>query len=460
MLDNDAPKMHSVAAEQSVLGGIMLKNDMLDVASEIVDSSDFFSANHALIFSAMQKLWAASSPLDLITLADSLGQTGELEGIGGLAYLGALARDTPSAHNVGKYAELVRSFSVKRKLQAAGFEIARLAGDPGELSQDDLLEAALSQITSITDGKKEVSEPQLVGEMWESEIDRLSTLLEAGNATSGTSTGFFDLDAITSGLSPQDLIILAARPSMGKTSLAMNIAEHISKPKNMGGIGGRAMVFSMEMSKERVTRRCISSLGRINAAHLLNGRLEDHEYTSLTTAGIRLGGSQIIIDDTGSLTLQQMRTKLRRQTRKEPLDLIIVDYLQLMRAPEYQGNRVMEITAISQGLKAVAKDFDCPVIALSQLNRSLESRPDKRPIMSDLRDSGSIEQDADIIAFIYRDEKYNPDSQDKGLAEIIVAKNRNGETDTCKMRFLGQFTKFENIEHGGYADFKEDVGYF
>lgn len=438
---------HSIEAEQAVLGGLMLSPDSLDkVADKLVDD-DFYRRDHRLIWRAINELANKGMPCDAITLGDWFIANETAEMVGGATYLMELANSTPSAANIGAYGDIVREKSVLRQLIDAGTSITEDGFRPEGKSVQEVMELAEQRVFRIAEsgarGKKDiVSVREAVGEAFRMLTERY----EKRGQLTGLSTGFTDLDELTSGLQPSDLVIIAARPSMGKTAFALNLAEAAAMR------GKKAVaVFSMEMSASQLAFRLISSLGRVHAQHLRNGDLAEEDWPRVTSAITMLSDAKIFIDDTPAMSPVEMRSRARRLQREHGLGLIVIDYLQLMQVPGNSENRATEISEISRGLKALAKELNVPVIALSQLNRSLEQRADKRPMMSDLRESGAIEQDADVIMFIYRDEYYNKESPDKGLAEIIIGKQRNGPTDTVKLAFLGHYTKFENWAPDSYV---------
>ncbi len=419
---------HSIQAEQSVLGGLMLSNIAWDQVADRVVKDDFYRREHQLIFVAVESLADDQKPFDVVTLSEELERRGCLDEAGGMAYIGTLAKDTPSAANISAYADIVREHSVKRQLIRVGTDIADSGFRSEGMKVAELLDNAERQVF-------EIAEQQSKGQNGFQKI-------------TGISTGFTDLDEMTSGLQKSDLIIVAGRPSMGKTTFAMNLAENVAIQSGMP-----VAVFSLEMPGEQLVMRMLSSLGRIDQSRLRTGKLHEDEWPRLTSAVSILHESNLHIDDTASLTPTEIRARSRRLMREHgQLGLIVIDYLQLMQAPGAGNNRTEEISMISRSLKALAKELNVPVIALSQLNRNLEQRPNKRPVNSDLRESGSIEQDADIIAFVYRDEVYNEDSPDKGMAEIIIGKQRNGPIGTCRLTFLGKFTKFENFIDNVYSE--------
>jgi replicative DNA helicase len=434
----------SIEAEQSVLGGLLLDNGAWDRAADVVTEADFYRFEHKLIFGAIGALIGASKPADVITVYEQLQMAGKAADSGGLAYLNALAQSVPSAANMRRYAEIVRERAILRKLIAASDEIATNAFNPQGRAVSQILDEAEGKIFKIgEEGNRNKQGFQSMDVLAVQLIDRVTELAENGaEDVTGVRTGFYDMDRNTAGLQPGDLIILAARPSMGKTAFALNIAENVSVNEGLP-----VVVFSMEMGAAQLALRMVGSQGRIDQQHLRTGRLDNDEWGRLTEAVERLSKSSVFIDETPALTGPELRARARRQARQcGQLGLIVIDYLQLMSGSGGDNeNRATEIGEISRGLKALAKELNCPVIALSQLNRSVETRPDKRPMMSDLRESGAIEQDADIIMFIYRDEYYNKESKEPGVAEIIIAKQRNGPVGTTKLAFLRQWTKFENL---------------
>ncbi|CAK0779248.1 replicative DNA helicase [Gammaproteobacteria bacterium] len=435
---------HSQEAEQSVLGGLMLDNAAWDQVADQVVEDDFYRRDHRLIFRAVASLADKGSPFDVVTLSEWLESRGELSNAGGLAYLATLAKDTPSAANIRAYANIVRERAVLRSLIRVGTDIAGAAYNPEGRDAAELLDFAEQRVFEIAErGARNRRGFQSIRDLSVKVIDRIDVLYNQDNPITGVPTGYSDFDEMTSGLQPSDLVIVAGRPSMGKTSYAMNIAEHAA-------IKGKKVVavFSMEMPGEQLAMRMISSLGRIDQHRIRTGKLDDDDWPRLTSAVGILAESSLFIDDTPALTPTELRARCRRLKRERGLDLVLIDYLQLMQVPGNKENRATEISEISRGLKALAKELRVPVVALSQLNRSLEQRPNKRPVMSDLRESGAIEQDADLIVFIYRDEVYNEDSPDKGIAEIIIGKQRNGPIGTVRLTFLGKYTRFENFIPG------------
>ena len=434
----------SIEAEQSVLGGLMLDNDAWDKIADLLVEEDFYRQDHRLIFRAISELSAKSSPFDVVTLSEQLSKTQQLDNVGGLAYLGTLAKNTPSAANIAAYAKIVRERAILRQLIQAGNKISESCYQPEGRGSEEILDQAETLVFKIAEqgarGKRDFTP---IKDLLVKAVDRIDALFQQDNPITGVATGFTDFDDMTSGLQPSDLVIVAGRPSMGKTTFAMNIAEHAALKTQLP-----VAVFSMEMPGEQLAMRLLSSLGRIDQHKLRTGKLEDDDWPRLTSAVGLLAEAKMFIDDTPAMTPNELRARSRRLAREHGLGLIVIDYLQLMQVGGRSENRTNEISEISRSLKGLAKELNVPVIALSQLNRSLEQRPNKRPVMSDLRESGAIEQDADVITFIYRDEVYNEDSPDKGTAEIIIGKQRNGPIGTCRLTFMGQFTRFENhISH-------------
>ncbi|HVC29130.1 MAG TPA: replicative DNA helicase [Gammaproteobacteria bacterium] len=443
---------HSVEAEQAVLGSLMLDNATWEQVADRIREDDFYRQDHRLIFRAISELTDGNSPFDAVTLSEWLLSRNQLEAAGGLAYLATLARDTPTAANVRAYADIVRERSVLRQLIRVGGELAEAAYRPEGRGTEELIDYAERQVFDIAErgGRLQRSFVKIT-ELLSVAVDRLDLLMHANNPVTGLPTGLDKFDRMTAGLQPGDLIIIAGRPSMGKTAFAINIAEYCScRPENPIPTA----IFSMEMSGEQLAMRLISSLGRIDQQKVRTGQLDQTDWQRVSSAIAIMSKAPMFIDDTGALTPTELRARARRLKREHNLGLMVVDYLQLMSVPGTRENRATEISEICRSLKALAKELKIPVIALSQLNRSLEQRPDKRPIMSDLRESGSIEQDADLIAFIYRDEVYDKDSPNKGMAEIIIGKQRNGPIGTVQATFLGAYTRFENYiteDTGGYA---------
>ncbi len=442
---------HSIEAEQSVIGGLLLENEALDKIADILKAEDFYQFDHKTIFQHIAKLIERNRPADIVTVAESLESTAELSTIGGIAYLASLAQNTPTAANIRRYAEIVRERAIMRKLVTVGSSIAESAYSPNGRDAQQLLDEAEAKIFQIAEGGQRTSQGfQDIKELLPQVAERIDMLFSRDNPSdvTGIPTGFSDLDSMTSGFQGGDLIIVAGRPSMGKTAFSLNIAENVALDTGLP-----VAVFSMEMASTQLAMRMIGSVGRLDQHRMRTGRLEDEDWEKLTTALGKLNEAPIFIDEGAGLSSFDVRARARRLHRQcGKLGLIVIDYLQLMSAPAgKQGeNRATEISEISRSLKALAKELDCPVVALSQLNRSVEQRPDKRPVMSDLRESGAIEQDADLILFIYRDEVYNPDSEDKGTAEIIVGKQRNGPIGRVRLTFIGENTRFENFANTGY----------
>ncbi|MEN0039653.1 MAG: replicative DNA helicase [Cellvibrio sp.] len=450
-LSNHSAMPHSVEAEQSVLGGLMLDNNRLDAVLEVVTESDFFRDDHKLIFRMMLELQEAGQPLDVITLSEELHKHDELERVGGLGYLVEMANNTPSAANIAAYAKIVRERSTLRQLIGAAQEISKSSMNPAGLDSDDLLQLAEKRVAEIAEDRPKEGGLVGVNELLKETVKRIDELFRSGSDITGVPSGITDLDQRTSGWQPGELIVLAARPSMGKTALALNFVE--------GALFNQArpvVVFSMEMPSTALVQRMMSSIGRIDQGKMRNGKLTEEDWPKLSSAVAKLKDKLLFIDDTGGLNPQEMRARIRRIAREHGNPgMIMVDYLQLMTVAGSGEGRTQEISEISRSLKGMAKEFECPMIALSQLNRGVEQRPNKRPMNSDLRESGAIEQDADVILFIYRDEYYNEDSPDKGMAELIIGKQRNGEIGTCRAAFVGKYTRFDNLapeylSQGGY----------
>ncbi len=433
---------HSVEAEQAVLGALMLDNRAWDAIADRLVADDFYRRDHQLIFEAIAELAGKGEPSDAVTLSEWIERKGQAEQTGGLVYLAGLVRDTPSAANIRAYADAVRERSTLRRLINVGGEIASSAYDPEGRPASQIVDEAERRVFEIAEtGKKTASGFIPLKDQLGAVIDRLDMLHQSSGALTGVSTGFNKLDEMTAGLQKGDLIVVAGRPSMGKTTFALNIAENAA----FGPAKAKVGVFSMEMSREQLAFRMISSLGRVDQGHLRTGKFGDEEWSRINTAINMMKSAHIYIDDTGALTPTEVRARGRRLKREHGLDLIVLDYLQLMQVPGTKENRATEISEISRSLKALAKELAVPVIALSQLNRSVEQRPDKKPVMSDLRESGAIEQDADLIIMIYRDEVYDPETTRKGIADIIIAKQRNGPIGDVQLTFLGKYTRFENF---------------
>ena len=445
---------HSTEAEQAVLGGIMLSNQHWDGIAERVIAEDFYTFAHKAIFQTMEELMRNQMPIDLITLDQALKAKGISDSVGGFAYLADLSNNTPNAINILAYAEIVREKAILRELIAAGNRIAENSYSPKGKDIKMVLDEAEREVFAIAEKRSSSTEgPQNVLSVLESTIARIETLgkLENHNGVTGVTTGFVELDKKTAGLQPSDLIIVAARPSMGKTTFAMNLCENAAMASDKP-----VLVFSLEMPAEQIMMRMIASLARVDQTKIRTGQnLEEAEWSKIASVfGMFKQKNNLYIDDSSGLTPTELRSRARRVYRENGgLSMIMVDYLQLMRAPAFSDNRTLEIAEISRSLKALAKELEVPVIALSQLNRTLEQRADKRPVNSDLRESGSIEKDADLIMFIYRDEVYNENSEDKGVAEIIIGKQRNGPIGRVRLAFNGQFSRFDNLaEQREYRD--------
>ena len=443
----------SVEAEQAVLGGLMLDNSRLDAVHEVVSEQDFYRDDHKLIFRVMVALQERAQPLDAITLSEALESHGELERAGGLGYLVEIAANTPSAANITAYARIVRERSTLRQLIAAASEISQSSLNPAGLDSDDLLQLAEKRVAQIAEDRPKEGGLQPVEVLLKATVQRIDELFPSGDDVTGVASGLTDLDHKTSGWQPGEMIILAARPSMGKTALALNFVETAlftqTKP---------VLVFSMEMPSTALVMRMMSSVGRIDQGRMRNGQLTEEDWPKLSAAVAKIKDKPLFIDDTPALTPQELRARTRRVAREhgDP-GMIMIDYLQLMQTAGSSDGRTQEISEISRALKALAKEFNCPVIALSQLNRGVEQRPNKRPMNSDLRESGAIEQDADVILFIYRDEYYNEDSKDKGVSELIIGKQRNGEVGTVRAAFIGKYTRFDNLAAEYFQN--QDDGY-
>ena len=442
---------HSVEAEQSVLGGLLLEASALDRIADLITDDDFYRHEHRLIYRQIVRLSELAKPVDVITVAEALEIAGELDKVGGLPYLGSLAQNVPSAANIRRYGEIVRERSIMRKLAEVGTDISSSAYNPTGRDAAQLLDEAESKVFEIAEagsrGKQGfIPMPPLLTQV----VERIETLYGRDNSSdvTGIATGFTDLDRMTSGLQPGDLVIVAGRPSMGKTAFSINIAENVALDSKLP-----VAIFSMEMGATQLAMRMLGSVGKLNQHDLRTGRLQDDDWGHLTHALGKLNDAPIHIDESAALTALEVRARSRRLHRQNGgLGLIVVDYIQLMssNAGKASENRATEISEISRSLKSLAKELHVPVVALSQLNRSLEQRPNKRPVMSDLRESGAIEQDADLILFIYRDEVYNSDSADKGKAEIIIGKQRNGPIGKVELAFRGEYTRFDNLAAGSY----------
>ena len=439
---------HSVEAEQAVLGGLMLDNSEWDNIADVLLAEDFYRAEHQLIYQVMLQQGEANSPIDVVTLVESLNSLGELANAGGVDYLGELAGNARGTANIHAYADIIRERAVLRRLISVANSIADTGYNTGGKKAAEILDEAEQKVFNIADERPQEQGPVFINPLLASAVDRIDELAGADGDLTGLSSGFKDLDGMTSGWQRSDLVIVAGRPSMGKTAFAMNLVENAvlqdEKP---------VLVFSLEMPAESLIFRMLSSIGRIDQTKLRTGQLSDDDWPGFNDAVGKLKDRPLFIDDSAGVSPMEMRARARRIVREHgAIGMIVVDYLQLMQIKGSSENRVNEISEISRSLKLLAREFECPVIALSQLNRGLEQRPNKRPVMSDLRESGAIEQDADVIAFIYRDEVYNEDSPDKGIAEVIIGKQRNGPIGTVRLSFQGQFTRFENFAQPRYDD--------
>lgn len=432
---------HSSEAEQSVIGGLMQDAEHFDAVTENISDTDFFVARHRQIFRTMMELREKEQPLDVITVSEMLSHHGDLESSGGLEYLTDLATNVPSSSNVAAYAKIVRERSTLRQLISAATEISKASFNPAGMASEDLLQFAERRVLEIAEERPKEGGFVEVNTLLKSTINKIDELVRSGSDITGVSTGLSELDERTSGWQPGELVILAARPSMGKTALALNFVESAimsqSKP---------ALVFSMEMPADSLVMRMLSSIGRIDQGRIRNGSLTQEDWPKLEMAARKIKDKKLFIDDTAGLTPNEVRARVKRVAREHGNpSLIMIDYIQLMHVGGNSEGRTQEVSEISRSMKALAKEYECPVIALSQLNRGVEQRPNKRPMSSDLRESGAIEQDADVILFIYRDEYYNEDSAEKGVAELIVGKHRNGEVGTCRAAFVGKYTRFDNL---------------
>lgn len=439
---------NSAEAEQAVIGGLMLEAAAWDLVADRLSEADFYRQDHRVIFSAIASLHERGAVCDALTVAETLERAGDLTAAGGPDYLAELATRIASAANIVAYADIVRERSLMRELISVGVKISNSGYRPQGRLVDQLVDEAESLVFEIAErgqrrGAGFVSVQQVLPEV----MDDIDRMYEAGDAITGLGTGFAELDSRTSGMQRSDLIIVAGRPSMGKTAFSMNLAESVALRLNEP-----VAVFSMEMSAKQLVLRLIASLARVDAHAVRTGQIGDDDWPRITSTLGLLQEAQLFIDDTPNLTPLELRARARRLKSRHGLGLVLVDYLQLMKGSGQTENRVNEISEISRSLKGLAKELDVPVVALSQLNRSLEQRPNKRPVMSDLRESGAIEQDADLILFIYRDEVYNEDSPDKGTAEVIIAKQRNGPIGTVRLAFLGRYTRFEDLS---YADYRQ-----
>ena len=470
------PLPHSIEAEQAVIGGLMLKNDAFDAISEVLAESDFYSKDHQLIFSAMGRLAAQDQPFDPITLAESLQNSNELSSVGGAEYLVDLATSTPSSANIKAYTQIVLERSIVRQLIGAASEIVRKGYNPLGWDSSKLLAEAESRLQEIIENRPKKGGFKEVNSLIKEAVERLDELFNNDAEITGLSTGFSDLDKMTSGWQKSDLVIIAGRPSMGKTAFAMNMVEHATLHQDRP-----VLVFSLEMPANQLIIRMLSSIGKIDQTRMRSGNLVEDDWPRLSSAAQRLKDKPLFIDDSAGITPLEMRNRIKQFTRERveqlrsewhkehgantPADtealyaqaqpgMIMVDYLQLMNGSNSAEGRVQEISQISRELKGLAREYECPMIALSQLSRNVEQRPNKRPVNADLRESGAIEQDADVIAFIYRDEVYNEGSDNQGIAEIIIGKQRNGPIGTSRLAFIGKYTRFEDlVQH--YDEYKD-----
>ncbi len=432
---------HSIEAEQSVLGGLLIDNTAWDSVSELLTERDFYRNEHKIIFRIAASLLSQGNAVDVLTLAEALKTHNELDIIGSDIYLFELSKNTPSVANIVSYAEIVRERSVLRQMITAASEIANMAYQPQGRLFTELLDHAEQKVFQIAEQTSRGHGPQSMHSPAAELLKELDALYRSPSAITGLSTGFLDLDKLTFGLQPADLVIVAGRPSMGKTMLGINIAEHVALATQKP-----VLIFSMEMPTKAITRRMLSSLGRIDQQVIRSGKWEERDWPHIGATMNLIAGAPIFIDDTPALTPGELRSRARRVMREQKdLQLIVIDYLQLMRVSDESETRAAEVSEISRSLKALAKELNVPIIALSQLNRSLEQRADKRPMMSDLRESGSLEQDSDLIIFIYRDEVYNPNTDAKSIAEIILAKHRNGPIGKIKLNFSGPYVRFDNL---------------
>jgi len=440
---------HSFEAEQAVIGGLLLDNDTWSDVSERVVDRDFYTRSHRLLFSTIEKLSSNDIPVDIVTLSEKLEDTQELEGVGGIAYLAELLQNTPSAANINNYADIVRERAIVRELIGVANDIAEAGYDTEGRDSAELLDFAETKVFQIAEARNNQNEgPQPIKDILKETVAKIDDLCKnPRDGITGLSSGYNDLDQMTTGFQPGDLIIVAARPSMGKTTFAMNLAEHAALNADKPTI-----IFSLEMPSDQIMNRMLASLGRIDQGKIRTGQLDENDWASLSsTMSILLDRGKMFIDDSSGLTPTELRSRARRIARDHGgVSMIMVDYLQLMRVPSLSENRTLEISEISRSLKALAKELRCPVIALSQLNRGLEQRADKRPINSDLRESGAIEQDADLIMFIYRDEVYHEDSEHKGIAEIIIGKQRNGPIGKVRLTFQGRYSRFDDYTGTAY----------
>ncbi|MRI31703.1 replicative DNA helicase [Endozoicomonas sp. OPT23] len=443
---------HSIEAEQSVIGGLLLDNEAWDKVADKIVAEDFYHPRHKVIFKAMAQSANESLPFDPLTLAAALDNLSELEEAGGMGYITEVVANVAGIANIEAYAAIIQEKSVFRKLINISSQISEKAYQPEGLNSQAILDEAERLVFNIAEERPKTGGPVGVREILDNTVQKIDELFNTKGSLTGVTTGFKDLDEMTSGMNPSDMIIVAARPSMGKTTFAMNLVENalLNSDKVV-------MVFSLEMPSEQLMMRMLSSLGRINQSKVRSGQLEEEDWPKLVSAVERIKDKKLFIDDTSGISPSEMRSRIRRVVREHgDMAMIMIDYLQLMQIPGFSEGRTNEISEISRSLKAIAKEFNVPVVALSQLNRSLEQRPNKRPVNSDLRESGAIEQDADVIMFIYRDEVYNPDTEYKGVGEIIIGKQRNGPIGSCRLAFIGQYTRFENLAPDAFANFDDE----
>lgn len=444
---------HSIEAEQAVMGSLLIDNEKWDRVANTISGKDFYSRHHQIIFNNMEEMAKQNEPIDLLTLSEHLENKNTIDDVGGFAYLAGLSKNTPSVVNVEAYANIIRKHAILRELISVSNEIADSCYSPEGRDSADLLDFAESKIFKIAESRTQDGDgPMNINDVLTKTIERIELISknkDSKNGVTGLSTGFTDLDKKTAGLQNSDLIIVAARPSMGKTTFAMNLCENVAMAQKKP-----ILIFSLEMPSEQIMTRMLASISRVDQTKIRTGQLNEDDWGRVSSSmGVLMKQNNIFIDDSSALTPMELRARARRIYRENKgLAMIMVDYLQLMRSPNHSDNRTLEIAEISRSLKALAKELNVPVVALSQLNRGLEQRADKRPINSDLRESGSIEQDADVIMFIYRDEVYNENSEQRGLAEIILGKQRNGPIGKVKLKFNGHWSRFDNYANSEYFD--------
>jgi len=443
---------HSMEAEQSVLGALLLDNTQWDNVSDIITADSFYHPAHRTMFRTMDRMASLSEPFDLVTLGNELERDNQLDGIGGRVFLAELVEQTPSTSNVVAYAEIIHERGVQRRLIQAAGDIASSAYQPNGKDADTLIDDAERSVFKIGEDRPNEGALLEVKPLLKKSVEKIRQLFEADEPLTGLTSGFSGLDRRTTGFNAGELIIVAARPSMGKTTFAMNLVESAVMAQDRP-----VLVFSLEMPADQLVTRMISSLGRIDQGKVRTGKLESDDWPKLTTAVNMLNNRPLFIDDTSGISPSEMRSRIRRTCREHGSPaLIMIDYLQLMKIKGFTEGRTAEISEISRSLKGIAKEFECPVVALSQLNRALEQRPNKRPVNSDLRESGAIEQDADLILFIYRDEVYNEETTEKGIAEIITGKQRNGPIGTDRLAFIGKYTRFEDLSPDYIGNFSDE----